>query len=127
MGELRQLTYDECVRRLDVGGVGRVAITEHAMPAILPVNFVRSGPSIVFRTEPGGTLARGCNGTVVAFEIDGIDRQGTCGWSVLVVGAAKLLTDGAVVEVSLGRVSGREVVNGANSGLWSRMERDVAL
>lgn len=130
MGVLRELTYDECLRRLDGGGVGRVAITEHALPAIVPVNFVKSGTSIVFRTEPGGMLAHGCDGAVVAFEIDEIEPDGTGGWSVLVVGTAHLL-DGSdavraieaglasavtpdrnqFVAVSLGQVSGREVVN----------------
>ncbi len=129
MGALRPLTYDECLRRLDVGSVGRVAITEHAMPAVVPVNYLRAGSQILFRTEPGGMLARGCNGSVVAFEIDGIDQHGIAGWSVLVVGTASLLDDGAAaqaggagltsavtegreqfVAVSLGRVSGREVV-----------------
>lgn len=129
MGVLRPLTYDECLRRLDAGTIGRVAITEHAMPAVVPVNYVRSGFQILFRTEPGGMLARGCNGSVVAFEIDGIDQHGIAGWSVLVVGTASLLDDGAAVEaagtgltsavtagrdqfvaVSLGQVSGREVV-----------------
>jgi len=129
MGVLRQLTYDECVRRLDAGSIGRVAITEHAMPAILPVNYVRSGARILFRTEPGGTLARGCNGSVVAFEIDGVGREGAAGWSVLVVGTASLLDHDLAdvaglaaltsavsagrdqfVAVTLGQVSGREVV-----------------
>ena len=123
MGSLRTLTYDECLRRLDAGTVGRVAITEHAMPVIVPVNFVRSGLRILFRTEPGGMLAHGCDGTVVAFEIDGLDPSGRAGWSVLVVGPAELVKDddadvpsavrtrdGQLVAISLTQVSGREVV-----------------
>lgn len=130
MGALRQLTYDECVHRLAAGGVGRVAITEHALPAIVPVNFVMSSAGILFRTDPGGMLAHGCDGTVVAFEIDAIDPDGAGGWSVLVVGTARLL-DGSdalraieiglrsavtadrrqFVAISLGQVSGREVVD----------------
>lgn len=124
MGVLRPLTYDECLRRLDAGNIGRVAITSHALPAIVPVNFVRSGERILFRTEPGGMLAHGCDGTVVAFEIDGLDATGFAGWSVLVVGAAQLLTtangdsgvvsalrgaDGQLVSIGLGQVSGREI------------------
>lgn len=123
MGALQTLTYDECLRRLDAGGVGRVAITEHALPAIVPVNFVRSGLRIVFRTEPGGMLAHGCDRTVVAFEIDGVDPSGRAGWSVLVVGPAELVDDddaavasavhgrdGQLVAIRLTQVSGREVV-----------------
>jgi nitroimidazol reductase NimA-like FMN-containing flavoprotein (pyridoxamine 5'-phosphate oxidase superfamily) len=125
---LQQLTYAECLRRLDTAGVGRVAVTEHALPAIVPVNFVCTGEHILFRTEPGGMLAHGCDGTVVAFEIDGIDPSGTAGWSVLVVGTAELVPDGStgsptdleivsairgdrgqLVAISLSQVSGREV------------------
>jgi nitroimidazol reductase NimA-like FMN-containing flavoprotein (pyridoxamine 5'-phosphate oxidase superfamily) len=127
---LRPLTYDECLRRLDAGGVGRVAITRHAMPAVLPVNFVRRESCIVFRTDPDGMLAHGCDSKVVAFEIDGIDVSGRAGWSVLVVGTASLLTGGAAadaagcglssavtaghdqfVAITIGQVSGPEVVD----------------
>ena len=135
VGVLRSLTYDECLSRLDAGGVGRVAITEHALPAIVPVNFVKSGASILFRTEPGGMLAHGCDGTVVAFEIDNVEPDGGAGWSVLVVGTAHLLDgSGAVraveaglasavasgrtqfVAISLGQVSGRELVEDPLAG-----------
>jgi len=123
MGVLRQLSYEECLLRLDAGGVGRVAITSHALPAIVPVNYARSDGHILFRTEPGGMLAHGCDGTVVAFEIDGVDDTGTAGWSVLVVGAATLLPGPAeadvvsairgdrdqLVSISLSQVSGRAV------------------
>jgi nitroimidazol reductase NimA-like FMN-containing flavoprotein (pyridoxamine 5'-phosphate oxidase superfamily) len=128
MGVLRQLSYDECLRRLDASAVGRVAITEHALPAIVPVNYLRIDGNLVFRTDPNGMLAHGCDGTVVAFEIDEVDPAGSTGWSVLVVGTAQLLrgddaaATGAnltsavtagrdqVVAVSLGQVTGREVV-----------------
>jgi uncharacterized protein len=124
MGALRELTYEECIDRLNGGGVGRVAITAHALPAIVPVNFVRSGARILFRTERGGILAHGCDGTVVAFEIDGIDADGTAGWSVLIVGTATLVHDPTtaagivsairgdqdqLVSINLNQVSGRAV------------------
>lgn len=124
------MTYDECLRRLDAGGIGRVAITRHALPAIVPVNFVTSGAGILFRTEPGGMLAHGCDGSVVAFEIDGTDPGGSAGWSVLVIGTARLLRGSDAVRaveaglcsavaadrdqfvaISLGQLSGREIVD----------------
>jgi hypothetical protein len=43
------------------------------------------GSSIVIRTAPGGKLDEGPL-TTVAFEIDGADRYGYWGWSVLVQG-----------------------------------------
>jgi hypothetical protein len=48
--------------------------------------------AIVFRTTPDGTLARACDGNVVAFEVDAVGQDGRSGWSVLVVGVASLIT-----------------------------------
>ena len=122
------LDYDACLERLARGSIGRVAVTAHALPAIVPVNYVLSGSKVVFRTEPGGMLAHGCDGTVVAFEIDDLAPDGRAGWSVLVVGVAQLL-DGSealravetglvsaaghgrdqFVAISIGTLSGREI------------------
>jgi len=123
------LTREQCLDRLRRRSIGRVAVTAQALPAIVPVNYVLHGSNIVFRTEPAGMLARGCDGAVVAFEIDAIDRDGSGGWSVLVVGFAELL-DGSpalravetglvsaagdnrdqFVAISIGTISGREIV-----------------
>ena len=122
----QSLTWDECLDRLHIGAVGRIAVTHRALPAIVPVNYVLSGSRVVFRTEPGGMLARACAGTVVAFEVDELDPEGRSGWSVLVVGQAELLDGSAAlraaeaglvtavgsgrdqfVAISIGQLSGR--------------------
>lgn len=94
------LTWEECLDRLRVGSIGRIAVTHRALPAIVPVNYVLSGSRVVFRTEPGGMLARACAGTVVAFEVDDLDPDGRSGWSVLVVGLAELLEGSAAVRAA---------------------------
>jgi len=94
------LTWDECVARLESGTVGRIAVTHRALPAIVPVNYSLSGSRVVFRTEPGGMLARACADTVVAFEVDELDPDGRSGWSVLVVGTAELLEGSAAVRAA---------------------------
>jgi nitroimidazol reductase NimA-like FMN-containing flavoprotein (pyridoxamine 5'-phosphate oxidase superfamily) len=100
------LNHDECLRRMAMTSIGRVAVTSKALPAVVPVNFVLSGNTIVFRTEPDGMLARACDGTVVAFEIDDLADDGQTGWSVLVVGVAELLDgSGALRAVETGLVS----------------------
>ena len=96
----RSLTWEECLDRLHAGSVGRIAVTHRALPAIVPVNYVLSGSRVVFRTEPGGMLARACAGTVVAFEVDDLDPDGRSGWSVLVVGLAELLEGSAAVRAA---------------------------
>lgn len=96
----QSLTWDECLDRLRIGSIGRIAVTHRALPAIVPVNYVLSGSKVVFRTEPGGMLARGCAGTVVAFEVDELDAEGRSGWSVLVVGQAELLDGSAALRAA---------------------------
>ena len=74
--------------------VGRVGVTIDALPAVLPVNFVVSDGAVVFRTIPGTKLDSSTTDAVVAFEVDSYgtaDDPG--GWSVLVRGVARELTD----------------------------------
>jgi len=95
---LTTLSHEECVRLLACTSIGRVAFTSQALPAVVPVNYRLSGSSIIFRTEPGGMLARGCDGTVVAFEIDSHSDDGRSGWSVLAVGLAELLSGSSALR-----------------------------
>ncbi len=125
---MTRLTRTECMARLSAGRVGRVAVNAQAMPAVVPVNYTLAEDLVVFRTKTDGLLARACDGSVVAFEIDCLSDEGDQGWSVMVIGVATLLTGGAAtraqrlnlvsamgegrdqfVSISLGRVSGRRV------------------
>lgn len=118
----------ECMQRLAEQSVGRVAVTAHALPAIVPVNYALDDDSIIFRTKAEGLLARGCDHSVVAFEVDEVAADGSGGWSVLVVGVARLLGGSQAVRaaelgivsamgddrdhfisIDIGRVSGRRV------------------
>jgi len=103
---IAQLSRDECLARLAMTSIGRVAVTSQALPAVVPVNYSLVGNNIIVRTEVGGMVARGCDGTVVAFEIDDLAADGRTGWSVLVVGVAELL-DGspAIRAMEAGLVS----------------------
>lgn len=96
----QSLSWEECLDRLREGSIGRIAVTHRALPAIVPVNYVLSSSRVIFRTEPGGMLARACAGNVVAFEVDELDSNGRSGWSVLVVGLAELLDGSAAVRAA---------------------------
>lgn len=96
----RPLTWDDCLDRLQSSTIGRIAVTNRALPAIVPVNYALSGSRVVFRTEPGGMLARACADTVVAFEVDELDPDGRSGWSVLAVGMAELLEGSAALRAA---------------------------
>jgi uncharacterized protein len=88
------ITPDECLRLLASTTVGRVALTSKALPVILPVNYAMDGDTVVIRTRPGSLLASSRErGVVVAFEVDELDRVTCSGWSVLVTGTLREITD----------------------------------
>jgi nitroimidazol reductase NimA-like FMN-containing flavoprotein (pyridoxamine 5'-phosphate oxidase superfamily) len=93
LNRLVEIDREECMLRLGHSGVGRVAVTVNALPAIFPVNYALLDGDIVFRTGPGTKLDAALAGAVVAFEIDHTDSMSHTGWSVLVVGEARPVTD----------------------------------
>ncbi|MCS0604893.1 pyridoxamine 5'-phosphate oxidase family protein [Streptomyces sp. LP11] len=95
----------EALRLLGSVPLGRIVFTRRALPTVRPVNHVLDGGDIVIRTHEGAALtsrARQGDGTgvVVAYEADAIDPDTRLGWSVVVTGYARLVTDPA----ELGRV-----------------------
>jgi hypothetical protein len=91
----RELTREEALRLLGAVPVGRVVFTDRALPAIRPVNHLLDGRQIVFRTSAGAAITTAVDGagTIVAFEADAIDPVRRVGWSVVVIGGARLVTD----------------------------------
>jgi nitroimidazol reductase NimA-like FMN-containing flavoprotein (pyridoxamine 5'-phosphate oxidase superfamily) len=73
--------------------LGRIGVTERALPTILPVNFWFDGDRILLRTGEGTKLHAATTGTVVAFEVDDFDPIYHSGWSVVVTGQAMEITD----------------------------------
>jgi nitroimidazol reductase NimA-like FMN-containing flavoprotein (pyridoxamine 5'-phosphate oxidase superfamily) len=94
-----RMTRPACLDFLRARTVGRIAITHEAMPAIIPVNYTLLDGRILVRTAETTTLARGCDGAVVAFEVDDLQADGAGGASVLVVGLAEHLPAWAVREL----------------------------
>lgn len=90
---LVELTREECLIRLGRGGVGRVAVSVGALPAILPVNYAMVDGDVVFCTGAGTKLEAALTSAVVAFEVDDTESMSHCGWSVLVVGVAHIVED----------------------------------
>jgi uncharacterized protein len=91
---VRDLSRSECLAALRGQHLGRLAITQHAMPLIVPVNYAMDRANVVFRTHQGGLLDRCCRNTVVAFETDQYDDATGLGWSVVMVGLANVLYGG---------------------------------
>lgn len=120
-GTLQPLAHEQCLDRLRDHSIGRIATTHQALPVIVPVNYTLLGNTVVFRTEPHGLLSRACQGSVVAFEVDELSRDGGGGWSVLVVGVAEPLDGSAALRaVESGLVSaageGRDLFIGIHVG-----------
>lgn len=89
---LEILGLDDCRTLLGRAEVGRIVFTHHALPAIQPVNFVLHGEHIVFKTSRTSRLFTAVTGAIVAFEVDKVDTASRKGWSVVVVGPARLVT-----------------------------------
>ena len=98
---LELLSEDEAVRLLAGGVVGRIGITIGALPAIFPVNYRLIDGVIVFRTAPGSKMSAAAGGSVVAFEVDDWQLDDRSGWSVLAVGRATVVDDGALADQAL--------------------------
>jgi nitroimidazol reductase NimA-like FMN-containing flavoprotein (pyridoxamine 5'-phosphate oxidase superfamily) len=90
---LEILSREDCLVLLGAGGLGRIAVTSGALPIILPVNFNFDGRQILIRTGRGTKLDAATRDTVVAFEVDQIESARNTGWSVVVTGVARELTD----------------------------------
>ncbi|MEU9053622.1 pyridoxamine 5'-phosphate oxidase family protein [Streptomyces sp. NPDC048384] len=99
-GPRRRIELDsaEALRLLGSVPLGRIVFTRHALPTVRPVNHVLDDGDIVIRTHEGAALISQTQsaagpGVVVAYEADAIDPQTHLGWSVVVTGYARPVTD----------------------------------
>ena len=92
-GGMEILTERECRDLLGGVSLGRVVFTDRALPAIQPVTFVLSGSEVIIRTPAGSKLAAAARDAVVAFEADEFDSALRAGWSVVVLGHARLIAE----------------------------------
>ncbi|MGR3937546.1 helix-turn-helix domain-containing protein [Streptomyces sp. BRA346] len=118
--DLLELSPWECRERLATHGVGRVSVSTAPGPAIVPVNYSVVDDTVVFRTAPDATPAAAA-GAEVAFEVDHIDEALSEGWSVLVVGRARRVTDPAAVR-RLDDAAYTPPWPGGGRDLWLRIE-----
>jgi nitroimidazol reductase NimA-like FMN-containing flavoprotein (pyridoxamine 5'-phosphate oxidase superfamily) len=120
---LVELSVPECRALLGTHGVGRLAVPTVSGPVVVPVNYSLVGGAIVFRTEPGSTPAQAA-GCQVAFEVDRIDDAFSRGWSVLVRGHARTVTDPAEARTLTERARGGPWAGGRRDE-WVRIEPTV--
>ena len=90
---LEILEPGECMRLLAGVKIGRLGVSTDSMPLVLPVTFVLDGTTVVFCSTPGTKLYLALEHAMVAFEADDVDPDLRFGWSVCIVGPARVLRD----------------------------------
>jgi len=90
---LLRLDDEECWRFLDKHFIGRVAVVDHGLPMVFPVNYAVDGRSVVFRTAPGTKLAMATLGRDAVFEVDEVFGLFETGASVMLHGTLHEVTD----------------------------------
>jgi nitroimidazol reductase NimA-like FMN-containing flavoprotein (pyridoxamine 5'-phosphate oxidase superfamily) len=91
---VHELTRAESIELLQLHSfVGRIGFVVDGRPLILPVNYLADDEGIVFCTEPGTKLSAVGAGAPVVFEVDDSRPLYHAGWSVIVKGTAREVTD----------------------------------
>ena len=99
---LGELSLQECQDRIAPGGVGRFLFDESGRgPVAIPVNYRMDGDDVIFRTGSQTRAGGAVDEAAVSFDVDHLDDALGEGWSVLLTGTARLITDPA----ELARVS----------------------
>ena len=94
-----QLIHDnECEELLRSHRWGRLAVQVHDHPEVFPLNYAMDGHRIVFRIDRGAKLASLRQNHMASFQIDEVDEEQRCGWSVMAVGPISEAIDAGDIE-----------------------------
>lgn len=89
----RKIDADTCTALLRENHFGRVAVDDGDGPVVLPVNYVLDRGGVVFRSDEGTKVDAALRGSPACFEIDAMDERTRTGWSVVVRGTIREVTD----------------------------------
>jgi uncharacterized protein len=92
---MRILDSAACLALLGTTRLGRLALTDRALPIILPVNFAWFDASIAFKVGEGVVSRAAHDGQIVCFEADGFDEHANALWSVYAIGKLDVVADPA--------------------------------
>jgi nitroimidazol reductase NimA-like FMN-containing flavoprotein (pyridoxamine 5'-phosphate oxidase superfamily) len=118
---LEVVSLSECIRYIEAQEVARIAFVAAGRVQLYPINYAWDGESIVFRCEPGGSLASSVDGEVV-FEIDETNMSERQGISVIARGVPTVVDPSDTPELAarLQRLALYPWVGGKKE-LWLRL------
>ena len=90
-----ELGGPKCWKLLTSVPLGRVVFSQRAMPAIQVVSHLVDDGAIIVRSPQDIVIAGTGSGAVVCYEADDMDPVRRLGWSVVVTGLARLVSDPA--------------------------------
>lgn len=95
---IRQVDDAECLRLLALAPLGRVGLTDGALPAIMPVHFTLWHDEVVFASLPDVKIRSAERGDVLVLQADHYDPATEEGWSVCAIGPARVVRGRQEVE-----------------------------
>ncbi|WP_327140190.1 pyridoxamine 5'-phosphate oxidase family protein [Nocardia sp. NBC_01327] len=95
--KLRELSAADSLKRLAGAQYGRIVLSRRGIPIIRPVNHIVEEDAVLVRANLGASLLGG-DGQIVAYEADDFDEHTRRGWSVIVTGVARVITDPEQVQ-----------------------------
>ena len=97
-GQVPRLSEEICRSLLASASSGYLALSQSALPSVVPVTCVLAGEFLVVRAGPGLLGRAALQPGVVAFATDGSSTDGGSRWEVLVQGHCELTHEGLVLE-----------------------------
>jgi hypothetical protein len=91
------MAEDACLTALRTERIGRIVLTQRALPLAVPVSYLVTTDAVVVRVPDEDSSGWHAAGSVIALEADASDADG--GWSVVVLGMADEVTDAAQVDL----------------------------
>ncbi len=117
---IEHLSADECMALIAPGGIGRFVFVDQREPVAWPVNFRIVDGDVVFRTNSGSAALDALSDGDTSFEVDRVDDALTEGWSVLLTGVSRVITE--PIERERARASGVTPWAGGEHDAFVRME-----
>ncbi len=120
---IEELAADECATLVAPGGIGRFVFLDERGPVAWPVNFRTLDGDVVFRTGTESSVLKHLADADTSFEVDRLDDALTEGWSVLMTGQSRVVTD--PTERSRAESLGVEPWAGGSHDAYVRLSPDT--